>query len=386
MKEMLGVCCLGVLAAAGLPGCLSDSGEPIMRRTLQLLPKEGNPRNSEGDFIQLRDGRLLFVYTHFTGGAGDHCTAHLAGRYSRDGGITWTDEDVIVVPNEGRQNVMEVSLLRLKNSQIALFYLVKNSLTDCRPSMRISTDEGRTWGQPRPCITDEIGYYVLNNDRVIQLSGGRLVMPVALHNKPGWTSPDWKGTVLCYLSDDNGASWRRSKDARKGFDEQGRRIVTQEPGVVELAGGRLMMFCRTDAGSQYLSYSGDGGESWTPLRPSGIISPVSPASIERIPATGDLLMVWNDHEGIDPALKRKRTPLCTAISRDGGGTWENRRVLEDDPNGWYCYTAIHFAGQHVLLGHCAGDRRQNNGLAATQVTRVALEWLYSPSEAQKRTK
>ena len=88
---------------------------------------EGNPRNSEGDFIQLADGRLLFVYTHFTGGNEDHSTAFLAGRYSDDGGLTWTTEDVTIVPNEGRQNVMSVSLLRLQNGQITLFFLVKNS-------------------------------------------------------------------------------------------------------------------------------------------------------------------------------------------------------------------------------------------------------------------
>ena len=52
-----------------------------------LPPGPGNPRNSEGDFIQLNDGRILFVYTHFTGGGDDHSAAHLAGRYSSDGGL-----------------------------------------------------------------------------------------------------------------------------------------------------------------------------------------------------------------------------------------------------------------------------------------------------------
>ena len=32
-------------------------------------------------------------------------------------------------------NVMSVSLLRLKSGAIAMFYLVKDSLTDCRPMM-----------------------------------------------------------------------------------------------------------------------------------------------------------------------------------------------------------------------------------------------------------
>lgn len=346
-------------------------------QTLQLPPKKGNPRNSEGDFVQLRDDRLQFAYTHFTGGAGDDATAHIASRYSTDGGLTWTSDDVILVPNEGAQNVMSVSFLRLQNDDIALFYAMKNSLVDCIPHMRISKDEGFSWSKAIACITDRPGYYVLNNDRVIQLSSGRLALPVALHNKPEWEKPDWQGIVLCYVSDDNGASWRRSKTAQKGYNEEGSRITVQEPGVIELIDGRLMMFCRTDAGSQYLSYSQDKGESWTPLKPSNIISPVSPASIERIPSTGHLLLVWNNHRGIDAQLKGKRTPLCVAISRDDGLTWENEKVLESNPHGWYCYTAIHFSGDNVLLGYCAGDTRENNGIATTQVTRFPLAWLYS---------
>src|SRR5215208_4045184 len=80
---------------------------------LVLAPGPGNPRNSEGDFIALKDGRVLFIYTHFTGGTGDAAAAVLAYRASADGGKTWTDEDDVVVRNEGRQNVMSVSLLRL---------------------------------------------------------------------------------------------------------------------------------------------------------------------------------------------------------------------------------------------------------------------------------
>jgi len=40
---------------------------------------------------------------------------------------------------------MSVSLLRLQNGEIALFYLLKNSEQDCRPVMRLSRDEGTTW-------------------------------------------------------------------------------------------------------------------------------------------------------------------------------------------------------------------------------------------------
>jgi len=124
---------------------------------LRLEPGEGNPRNSEGDFIQLKDNRILFIYTKFTGGSGDHATAHLVSRFSNDNGESWSSEDAEEVSNEGAMNVMSVSLLRLKDDRIALFYLRKNSGTDCIPYMRVSDDEAKTWGAPVKCI-DAPGY------------------------------------------------------------------------------------------------------------------------------------------------------------------------------------------------------------------------------------
>ena len=334
-----------------------------------LPPGPGNPRNSEGDFVQLKDGRILFVYSHFTGGGSDHAAGHLTARFSRDGGKTWTNNDTVVVEREGDFNVMSVSLLRLQTGEIALFYLRKNSLIDCRPLMRISRDEAQTWSDPIVCIS-EVGYNVLNNDRAVQLKSGRLVLPVALHNTPRQNKFDARGVISCYLSDDNGQTWRQSQTR-----QQGDQLTLQEPGVVELKDKRLMMFCRTPHGSQYVSYSEDQGDTWTAFRSSNIKSPQSPATIERIPQTGDLLMVWNNHDRVDAKNRGKRTPFHVAVSRDEGQSWEKIKTLEEDPNGWYCYTALAFVGDHVLLGHCAGDRRQG-GLNTTQITRFSLDWLY----------
>lgn len=345
-----------------------------MWKPLLLAPGPGNPRNSEGAFLLLRDGRLLFVYSHFTGGRDDHASAFLAARHSADGGATWTDTDQIVLPNQGGMNVMSVSLLRLLDGRIALFYLLKNSLADCRPLVRFSTDETRTWSEPIPLVPDgDTGYYVLNNDRVVQLASGRLLAPVALHNRPGWEKPDWLGEVSCLLSDDAGRTWRRSPAWHRAIAPDGTRVSAQEPGVVELADGRIMMLIRTNAGVQYLSFSGDGGESWSKPTPSTLASPQSPASCKRIPGTGDLLLVWNNHAA-HPERADQRSPLHTAISRDEGQTWTNPRPVESDPDGWYCYTAIAFAADHLLLSYCTGPRAQ--ALAATQITRLPIPWLY----------
>lgn len=339
---------------------------------LIIEPSEEYPRHSEGDIVELKDGRLCLIYTRFTGGKGDHAAADLVMRTSADNGENWNEAEV-VVRQTGGLNVMSVSLLRLASSEIALFYLRKTSKEDCRPVMCVSTDEAKTWSEPAVCITDEVGYYVLNNDRATQLTSGRLILPVAWHQGPG-KPRDSAGIIMCYLSDDNGKTWRRSKDTFKGYDPSGERIIVQEPGVVELIDGRLMMYMRTDAGSQYTCYSQDAGETWSKAKPSALASPLSPASIKRIPWTGELLCVWNDHSGRHDYPKGRRTPLCLALSKDDGKTWNESQVIEANPDGWYCYTAITFVKDRMLLAYCAGDK-EVGGLNRLKVLAISKDWL-----------
>jgi Neuraminidase (sialidase) len=339
---------------------------------LQLNPGPDNPRNSEGDFVTLRDGRILFVYTHYTGeSTDDHAPAFLAGRYSSDGGKTWSDKDEVIVKGEGAMNFMSVSFLRMKNGKIAMFYLRKNAETDCIPMVRFSSDETRTWSEPAACITDRKGYFVLNNNRVIQLSNGRLLMAVARHRTPD-TKWENKGALFSYYSDDYGISWKSGAAIPDTTS-----IITQEPGVIELKDGKIMMFIRASEGFQMLSYSTDKGETWSHIEKSNIYSPVSPASIARIPLSGNLLMVWNNNKIREAGWHGgKRTPLTMAISNDEGKTWINIRDIETDPDGWFCYTAIHFTKRDVLLGYCAGSQLKKTHLSVLNITRLSQKMLY----------
>ena len=360
-----------ILITTALPfSCVArGKGKAVV---LMLQPGPDNPRNSEGDFITLNDGRILFVYTHYTGSSSsDHATAYLAGRYSSDKGKNWDKTDHLVLENEGKMNVMSVSLLRLNNGEIALFYLRKNSVTDCIPMVRISRDEARSWSVPVRCIPDRDGYFVLNNHRVIQLKSGRLLMAVAYHgnNIPG--RKNRLGSAWSYYSDDNGKNWKPGLEAANPDS-----MMVQEPGVVELKDGKILMWMRTNSGFQYQAYSTDGGVSWSAAQKSNIPSPLSPAAIDRIPQTGDLLLVWNNAVNANPATKGKRTPLTVAISKDEGRTWGKTRNLEEDPDGWFCYTAVHFAGSYLLLGYCAGSQRKNTHLSETDLRRIKLSNLY----------
>lgn len=336
---------------------------------LSLKHGENNPRNSEGAFIALNDGRILFAYSRYYGKSwADYASAEIAARYSADGGRTWTDKDRLLVKKEGGLNVMSVSLLRLQDGRIALFYLKKTSPADCRLYRQASQDEGKTWGTARCCLP-AAGYFVVNNDRVIQLKTGRLIAPAAFHRcrlddlhagNPSYEDFDHRGIAVFFLSDDSGRTWRESKDWRAIPARSSSGL--QEPGVIELKDDRLYAWYRTDQGCQYENFSEDGGETWSAPKPSAFKSPCSPLSIKRIPATGELLAVWNDYSGRWklPRPQKKswgRTPLAMAISANDGKTWRNARLIEKDAGRGFCYTAIHFTQDGVLLAYCCGGRK-----------------------------
>lgn len=365
----------GLRARNGTRALPSAAAKPENRIVLNIEPTAANPRNSEGAFVTLKSGRILFYYTQFTGGSADESPARIAGVFSDDGGRTWSRPRPII-ENEGAANTMSISLLRLCCGRIGLFYLRKNSWIDCRPYMRVSVDEGLHWSQPR-LMVDAEGYFVLNNDRVVRLASGRLIAPLAFH-KPRGTDPkseasfDPRASALWYYSDDEGTTWRASGSAWSLSASSASGL--QEPGVVELAGGRLMGWARTDQGSQFGFASADQGKTWSEPEPTELKSPLSPASIKRLPDSAELLAVWNDHSGEFPYEKGKRTPLVAAISYDDGKTWPLRKVIEADPDGWFCYTAIHFVDRAVLLAYCAGDPKVG-GLNRMRIRRIDLDWL-----------
>lgn len=348
--------------------------------TLNLEPTPEFPRSSEGSFAALKSGRIIFCYTQFYGGGADHSPARIVRIHSDDRGRSWS-APVTVVENAAANNVMSVSLLRLASGKLAMFYLLKNGWTDCRPHLRVSADEGETWSEAR-CILEAPGYFVMNNDRVIQTKKGRIIAPLAFHRSRGSDphsarSFDPRAIAIWLYSDDDGATWTESATWWSMPVESGTGL--QEPGIVELADGSLFSWARTDRGAQYGMRSTDHGRTFSVPEPTELKSPVGPASVKRRPGTDDLIAIYNDHSGQFPFPSKKRSPLVAAISRDGGKTWPVRKLIESDPDGFYHYTAIHFTSDAVLLAYCAGDSKVG-ALNRLRIRRITLDWLVSPQD------
>lgn len=307
-----------------------------------------NPRHTEGDVLVLRDGSLFAAWSEFYGGAQDHAAARISAVRSTDGGRTWTDKKTIQ-ENIGQANVMSVTLLRSKSGDALFFYLIKNSLSDLKTYVRRSTDDARTWGAP-VLVTPEPGYHVMNNARVIQLKSGRLLVPVSTCGTVFAKNDPFRTVV--YRSDDDGRTWKRGTT----FLTAPKRGA-MEPGLIELKDGRAMQIIRTQTGHIWRSFSADGGDTWSEAQQWDIESPESPATIARVPTTGDLLLIlnpvveWKNPEKTVLGANHggARTPLAVRVSRDDGQNWSAPKNIESDPALTHAYTSITFQDDRALL-------------------------------------
>ncbi|MBN2853660.1 MAG: exo-alpha-sialidase, partial [Clostridia bacterium] len=302
----------------------------------ELPPGKGNPRNSEGSFLKLEDGTILFAYSKYIGdNHRDDAYAAVACLYSHDNGESFGNEKILFSPEEHKaKNLMSQTLLRLPDKSIALFYMVRYGFHDLRLHIRKSFDEGVTFKEATCCIPYP-GYYVTNNDRVVVLSNNRLIIPAAYHrclhsDYDDWTSFDGKGMTRFFISDDYGETFRESRGygvLNSGTSKTG----LQEPGVIEIEDGHLLCYCRTDQGCQYLSHSYDFGESWTSFNQSLFFAPTSPMSMKRIDSK-TIISVYNPLP-ISPIVNEGgswgRTPLIGALSNDNGSSFTKFFMIED---------------------------------------------------------
>ena len=120
----------------------------IGRTVCMLTTDSKNPRNGEGSFMRLNDGRIMYAYTQYCGDDWtDHATARIVAIYSSDEGESWSDAAVLIEKRSDQMNIMSVSLLRMNNGDLGIFYLEKrqkDSTIICDPIFRRSSDEGKS--------------------------------------------------------------------------------------------------------------------------------------------------------------------------------------------------------------------------------------------------
>ena len=277
------------------------------------------------------------------------------GLRSTDGGRTWAQSKTFnPVDSPGMRGIL--GLVRLPNGQLGTYHADRWDMDSALGNamnnwfFRRSSDEGRTWSDAVRITLDGLTQGLAGT--MIALRDGKRMMVVVYSqflgsrfDKRGASSGTLGGVrfeteteghfplaEVCraYYSDDNGRSWQPSDGWIMGWrDKEKITDAFTEGDAVELADGRIMMIGRTLTGRLYEAFSDDRGHSWWPgARPMELMAPYSPGRICRLPKTGDLMVLWNQHSRAEIRKGFRRSRLSTAISRDEGKTWEHFKNLE----------------------------------------------------------
>lgn len=350
-------------------------------RKVHFMEPEGNVRRiGEGSFIRLNNDNILFAFTEFSGGREDEDIAGISVISSSDEGESWSEKRVLFEKGKNDLNIMSFSFLRMENGDIGAFYIVKNKDGSDTIVIRRSADEGKSWSDPQNCLNslEKPDYFILNNDRVLKLKNGRIILPLARHTIYTDSDDLSVGELCFFVSDDDGRSFRKTDtELKTPFPND--KIGFQEPGLYELPDGRIWCYIRTLLGYQYECYSEDNGETWSTPEPNVFFS--SPASPMSVKDFKDLTVaIFNPiPEHIlrdDDAEFWGRTPYVMAIreKEENKFTQEKLFYLEDDLNNGYCYPAT-FEGDGYLLVAYYHSNNTDCCLNSTKIIKVCYEEL-----------
>lgn len=350
--------------------------------TGHLAPSSDNQRNSEGDFISIDNDKVLFAYSRFSGqNHHDHDPSNIATVVYDLNSYTFDSNAEIVkkASDFGVQNLMSVSLLRMLNGDIGMFYIKKLPNLKSQIMLSRSNDNGKTFYEDHVCCPVVFdGYYILNNNRVIRLSNNRIIIPLACHMTScidGKLYFDERGTVYFYYSDDDGYTWNRASTMLT-LPSTHTKTGLQEPGVIELPNGVLYAYFRTDQMLQYESFSYDAGVNWTFAQPSKFSSPDSPMKIAKNPYSNKYYAIWNPIPIYNGKVKERyvwgRTPLVIAQS-DNGIDFSEPEIIEDDPLRGFCYPSVFFIDEKtMLLSYCSGGEKEKSCLCRISITKLTV--------------
>ena len=364
---------LGLSAASAgtqtASGPMKSAGDAFELVVCPVAPD--NPRNTEADILPLRDGRLLLAWSDFyTANSSDWAPSRVSAMFSADGGRSWRGKYTLQ-ENIAKINVMAPELLRLRSGKILFLFWSDDSPADSRVMWRISSDEAKTWSSPKPLpLNPAPAYWMNQHDAAIQLKSGRILEPL-------YYTEDYRTNKIVrvrpYYSDDEAKTWLASKTL---ITVDAGKITAEEPTVVELKDGSVLMLIRNGTQRIYQTRSRDQGETWSTPEPTDLAAaPRSPVKVGRIPSTGDLLVVWNNSPD-------RRSPLSTAISEDEGKSWKHVKNLEQDPQYTYAYTSLTFVDERVLLTYWVGRKDQVPGESASRssyslkLRSLPVKWLY----------
>ena len=351
----------------------SDPGksEGAIHYTVIETATEAMPRCDTASVAELSDGRLMVVYHKFDASIQDDGPARIWSKMSSDGGKTWGKPRMLVDVAPGDVSVMMPALLKLASGDLLLTCSRIHAPfgTSSTQLLLRSSDDGKTFVEQPPIWKRSPELWEQGGaSSLVQLRSGRLVLP--FHRATDNVRKIWS---TCYLSDDEGKTWRMSKSEIR-LPRRG----AMEPSVAELKDGTLVMSLRTQLGGPYLSISTDAGETWSPAEFIGLEGGESCTCLRRIPGSDDLLLLWNNSK-YTPGHHHygERNPLTAAISSDGGKTWRIVSNIVSGPDDHYTNLDCFFTSKDkAIITHMFARPAWTGKRVNLHAAIIDMSWFY----------
>lgn len=316
------ICLIALALSAGLRGAGSA---PVIKSEF-IYEQAPFPQCHASTIVETAAGTLV---TAFFGGTHeknpDVCiwvSRHENGRWSAPAeaadGIQYIKSDGAVV----RHPTWNPVLFQPANGPLMLFYKVGPTPQTWWGMLTVSTDDGRTWSEPRRLPENILGPI---KNKPIQLPGGDILCPTSDESPAdGWR-------IHFERTPDLGRTWERI-----GPIHTKEEFNAIQPSFLEHKDGRLQILARTKENVLVTSWSRDQGRTWSKVAPSGLPNPNAGTDAVTL-KDGRHVLAYNPTISTKPA---PRSPLNIAISNDGV-TWTDVAVLEtDEARHGYSYPAV----------------------------------------------
>lgn len=299
-------------------------------RTREFIYEQASfPQCHASTIVETTAGTLI---TAFFGGThekhpdvGIWVSRHDGGRWSAPvevaNGIQFTRPDGTVV----RHPTWNPVLFQPQGGPLLLFYKAGPTPQTWWGMLTTSTDDGRTWSEPRRLPEGVLGPI---KNKPIQLADGSILCPTSTESPTeGWT-----------------IHFERTRDLGRTWEFIGPIHTQQEFGAIQPSflqhrDGRLQILARTKNDVLVMSWSADQGKTWSRVEATKLANPNSGTDAVTL-ADGRHVLVYNPTRRQPNGANGPRSPLIVAVSRDGRD-WQDAVTLETDAaaNG-YSYPAV----------------------------------------------
>ncbi len=250
----------------------------------------------------------------------------------------------------------------------------------------VSDDDGETWGEPRrlplPFPEDVFSAATGNGGHGVQLGSGRLLVQGGYSVDVVGTAGHRRSCIL--LSEDGGETWR--------MGAHGPTSHKREFLMAEVSPDHVYLNFRNSTGAEghrMAALSRDGGQTWGDLYTvDDLPAPKCHGGIGRVPGRGQGRAAWLALSLPDRAAKHSRPfdaatrrDMTVWLSKDGGETWPEKRLVHTGPAG-YSDLAVDSAG----VVHLVYERGTGGGWHGDLVyVRVEFDAIGDSPSAQNPT-